>query len=41
MRCEISGQYKEPIWKLKFDDAETKKYGCPFKLCGYDKVNNT
>lgn len=40
MRCKISGQYKDHIRKFKCDDTETRKYECPFKLCGCHKLNN-
>lgn len=40
MRCERIFHYKEPIKKLKHGDTRTRKYGCPFKLCGYHKMNN-
>lgn len=32
--CETSGHRKKLIY-MKFDDTETRKYGCPFKLREY------
>lgn len=41
MKCEKSGMCHPPIRKLKYDDIRSRKYECPFKLCGYLKENNT
>lgn len=41
MRYKRSGQYKELIHKLKWDDIGTRKCGYHFKLYGYHKKNNT
>lgn len=34
-RCKTSGNYTKSIWKLKRDDADSRRWECPFKLCGY------
>ncbi|XP_050914620.1 protein FAR1-RELATED SEQUENCE 5-like [Lathyrus oleraceus] len=41
MRCERSGTYQPQIRKLKRDDTGSRKYECPFKLCGYHIANVT
>ncbi|XP_050890977.1 uncharacterized protein LOC127096454 [Lathyrus oleraceus] len=41
IRCDRSDTYVPPIQKLKRDDIESRKCGCPFKFCGYCKVNDT
>lgn len=35
MSCDRCGEYKETNKMLKRDHTESRKYGCPFRLCGY------
>lgn len=41
MRCERSGMYQPLIKKLKRDETGSRKYECLFKLCEYNKANDT
>lgn len=40
MRYKRNDHNKELIQNLKRGDTGTRKCGCPFKLCGYQKLNN-
>lgn len=35
MSCELCGQYKETLWKLKCYDTKSRIYRCSFRLRGY------
>ncbi|XP_058783295.1 uncharacterized protein LOC131657971 [Vicia villosa] len=41
LRCKRSGKYANHIRKLKRNDTDSRRYECPFKLCGYLMVNTT
>lgn len=40
MTCERKGKYIHHIRNFKRDDTYSRKYECPFKLCGYMLANN-
>ena len=39
LTCERSEKYIRRTHKLKHDDTGSRKYECPFKLCGYLLAN--